>query len=68
LHAGRKRIGCRPGDFSRAARFRIAFGGKAGAGRDEQEQQWRMQEDPPVRRSDGGALLFPIVVHGVSSL
>ncbi|EEE00259.1 hypothetical protein BURMUCGD1_4685 [Burkholderia multivorans CGD1] len=27
-----------------------------------------MHEDPPIRRSDGGALLFRIVGHGVSSL
>nr|WP_256979729.1 hypothetical protein [Burkholderia sp. AU16741] len=49
-------------------RLRVAFGGKAWAGRDEQAQQRRMQEDPPGRRNDGGALLLTIVSHDVSSL
>ncbi|PRE29655.1 hypothetical protein C6P92_01155 [Burkholderia multivorans] len=58
----------RAGGAAGADGVRIAFGCKTGAGCDEQQDERRVHEDPPIRRSDGGALLFRIVGHGVSSL
>ncbi|AVR19402.1 hypothetical protein A8H40_08245 [Burkholderia multivorans] len=58
----------RAGGAAGADGVRLAVRGKTGAGGDEQQDERRVHEHPPVGRSDGGALLFRIVGHGVSSL